>query len=203
MGLAAGIPVDCRRLPAVGLGFLQLQTPRLVMRPMVEADVDSMANQPAEVAADGMVTAVPGRNEIELMRRGFAREWQAHGIGHLLIFEADSRFLAGHLSLKPFQRPSGGRGAEIAYAIDAPFRGQGYAGEAVAAGLLLAFEIEGLDYVLACVEPDNLASLRVVRRVGFVAIGEGKIRGRLLRRFLMGRAAWKAAPAATVVNRDA
>jgi RimJ/RimL family protein N-acetyltransferase len=197
------LPVETRRFAAFGPAFVQLETPRLTLRPMVEVDVDSIARQPGEVAPENLLAGAPDRDALRAMLRAFEEEWQVHGLGHLLVFENESRFLVGHVSLKPFRRPSGGSGAEIAYGIDTNFRGKGYGGEATAAALLLTFDLAGLDYVLACVEPDNVPSLRLVRRLGFVAIGEGKTHGRVLRRFLIGRIAWRNNPAAQAVGRGA
>lgn len=61
--------------------------------------------------------------------------------------------------------------AEIGYMIASPFRRKGYASEA-AAGLLGWGESEGgLASVRASVDPGNLASLGVLRKLGFSVVG--------------------------------
>jgi len=64
--------------------------------------------------------------------------------------------------------------AEIGYWIGRPFRGQGYAREAVRALLRLAFGPLGLVRIEAGVFPGNAASMRVLRANGFRR--EGRMR---------------------------
>ena len=196
------VPVDCRLIEAGPLSLPFLLTPRLALRPMIAADVEEIAAQPSEVSPTSLLAAAPGRSELETLRGVFSEEWSATGMGYLMMFEAESRFLAGHVRLKEFERPSGGRAAELTYAVDPPFQRRGYAVEAAAAALLFAFEIARVGHVLACIEPANDASLKVARRLGFIATAEGMIHGRRMRRFLMSQMAWRGQPSAIQVSRE-
>ena len=60
---------------------------------------------------------------------------------------------------------------EVGYTIFDRFRRSGYATEAVRALAAWARE-QGITTVLASVAPDNEASLAIVRRLGFVEVGE-------------------------------
>ena len=64
--------------------------------------------------------------------------------------------------------PSDGR-VEIGYAISPQRRGLGIATDAIRALVALAFEGNEIERVLAQVEESNLASMRVVEKLGFVA----------------------------------
>ena len=55
---------------------------------------------------------------------------------------------------------------EIAWRLARPFWGRGYATEAAAAALAFAFESLRLDQVVAFTTPDNVASRRVMERLG-------------------------------------
>ena len=58
------------------------------------------------------------------------------------------------------------RGGEVGYVLAPGFRGHGYAAEAVSALLGLAFDDLGLHRVVARLDPRNVASARLARRLG-------------------------------------
>ena len=62
--------------------------------------------------------------------------------------------------------------AELGYWIGKPYWGKGYATEAVRALIGHAFEADGFDYLTAGHFTDNPASERMIRKLGFVALGE-------------------------------
>ena len=62
--------------------------------------------------------------------------------------------------------------AEIGYGIDERYQGHGYATEAVNAVTAWAAQQDGISRVEAEAEEENLASLRVLEKVGFVPTGE-------------------------------
>lgn len=57
---------------------------------------------------------------------------------------------------------------EIGYAFLPAWRGQGYAGEAVAALLQYGRRIQGLQRIVAIVTPGNTASIRLLEKLDFV-----------------------------------
>jgi RimJ/RimL family protein N-acetyltransferase/SAM-dependent methyltransferase len=57
---------------------------------------------------------------------------------------------------------------EVLYAIADPYQSNGYATEAAKAIVWLAFERMGLDMLSAIIKPANIASQRVVEKLGFV-----------------------------------
>ena len=61
---------------------------------------------------------------------------------------------------------------EIGYGIDERYQGHGYATEAVSAVTAWAAQQEGITRVEAEAEEDNVASLRVLEKSGFVPTGE-------------------------------
>jgi RimJ/RimL family protein N-acetyltransferase len=70
--------------------------------------------------------------------------------------------------------PTGVQAAHLGYAIAADHWGHGYATDACRTMLAYAFETLGLHRVSAAIGPDNLASIAVVKRLGFSY--EGRIR---------------------------
>lgn len=57
--------------------------------------------------------------------------------------------------------------AEIGYMLDAPYHGRGLATEAVAALIDYGFSVMHLHKIEADIDPDNLASARLLERLGF------------------------------------
>lgn len=60
---------------------------------------------------------------------------------------------------------------EIFYSIGKPYWGKGYATEAAAAVLKYAFEQLGLFNIIGVVHPDNIASRKVMEKIGLQKVG--------------------------------
>ena len=179
-------PQNRRATPRVALA-----TPRLVLRAMDRADVVRIsALNDLLLQKDVNVPALDHEALDELCER-FDAEWRIQGMGHLMILRRDGYQPVGHVHLKWLADAKSGRTAELSYAIDAPYQGQGYATEAVEGVLGFAFDKAGLDYVIACVEPDNIASVRVAEKNGMAPMAEGRFRHRLMRRYLLPALMWR------------
>lgn len=68
--------------------------------------------------------------------------------------------------------------AEIGFGLQRPFWGQGYMSEAARAVVDCAFDVFGLRRLEADIDPRNVASIRLVERLGFIR--EGLLRERWL-----------------------
>ena len=77
-----------------------------------------------------------------------------------------------HIGELCFKGVSPDGAVEIGYGISESYEGHGYATEAVSAVAAWAFRQEGITRVEAEAEEDNLASLRVLEKSGFVPNGE-------------------------------
>ena len=178
----------------------KMTTERLVLRPMLDVDIDRyLATAPATDAV-ATLGAMPDRAAYSELSRHQGEAWRQEGMGYLVVAERGDNTAVGHVELRPIERAAGGRAAEITYSIDPPHRGRGYAVEAVAAMLLLAFEIIGVDPVVAFVPLDNAASFAVAMRLGFGHVGESVVHGSRMRRMLLSFARWKLAPPAKLAK---
>ena len=90
------------------------------------------------------------------------------------IADGDSDRLIGALTL--FSLHVEQRRAEIGYSLAPDFQGRGMAEEALRRALHFAFEQLGLRRLEADIDPRNIASCRLVERLGFVR--EGLLRKR-------------------------
>lgn len=92
-----------------------------------------------------------------------------------LVLRAERRMIGhagfhaapGGAHLEPFA-PGG---AELGYTVFARDRGRGYATEAAAALMEWAQRAHGVTGFVLSIRPDNAASLRIARRLGFVRVG--------------------------------
>ncbi|MBL8687780.1 MAG: GNAT family N-acetyltransferase [Rhodospirillaceae bacterium] len=176
----------------------RMATPRLVLRPMLESDVERYLSEAPKTGEADVLGGMPDRPAYEELCRHHAGEWRVSGMGYLVVAERASNDAIGHVQLRPIERATGARAAEITYSIDPPHRGRGYSVEAAAAMLLLAFEILGVDPVIAFVPMDNAASFAVALRLGFEKVGENLVHKSMMRRMLMTLARWQASPAASL-----
>jgi RimJ/RimL family protein N-acetyltransferase len=62
--------------------------------------------------------------------------------------------------------PEGWPGLEIGWTLDKPHWGHGYATEAAAAAMRYAFLTQPVDRLISNIDPDNVASQSVARRLG-------------------------------------
>lgn len=151
-----------------------LRTRRLVLRAFRAADLDGLAAMTADPEVRRFLYAgrAVTRGECWIQMAAAIGQWGLRGYG-LFAVEADGRF-AGRIGvLHPLEWPE----PELAYALDAPFRGQGLATEAVAAVRDWAFARFGLARIASFILPTNARSAAVAARLGAVKEGTIELRG--------------------------
>ncbi len=110
-------------------------------------------------------------------------EWLQEGFGRWAVVERRGEQLAGYCGLI---RPDPGDRTtlEIVYGLATSFWGRGYATEAALAVRDHAFGALGCETVIGFAHPDNLASQRVLRKLGLRLGGRRELEsGRVLLRF--------------------
>src|SRR4051812_6291787 len=111
------------------------------------------------------------RTEAETARalRGYADALRARGYGFVAVIERSSGVLIGDGGLHPLA----GRGpdVELGYTLARAAWGHGYATETAGALVEHAFGALRFPRVMAQVEPDNLASRRVLEKLGMTERG--------------------------------
>lgn len=140
-----------------------LETERLILRPQVVEDFDSWA---ALMADEEATRHLGGPQPRPVAWRGFcsnAGSWAMLGFSMFSVLEKASGRWIGRIG--PL-KPEGWPGPEVGWAIARDFWGQGYATEAAAASIDWAFDHLGWTEVIHCIDPDNLRSQAVARRLG-------------------------------------
>lgn len=152
---------------------LPIQTDRLLLRRFADGDVPAILR----LAADPTVHEVAdelGSNETEAgtyLKTQLALEEFERGA----LFDLAIALRAGGEVIGMATLVRGEVSAEIGYALHSDFRGHGYATEAAAALLGVAFTELGVDEVQAQVAPTNRASCAVLTRVGMSEDASGRI----------------------------
>jgi RimJ/RimL family protein N-acetyltransferase len=145
-----------------------LHTERLLLRPFVTGDFDAVyaIHSRADVARYlywDPRTAAEVREVLQRKTRSTAIAAEGDGLSLALVVEATGE-LIGDCSLQLLSREH--RQGEIGFLLHPDHQGRGYATEAGAVLLRLAFEELALHRVMGRLEARNEASARVLERLG-------------------------------------
>jgi RimJ/RimL family protein N-acetyltransferase len=152
-----------------------LETDRLLLRPLVEDDLDAYA----AMLADPQVVEFLGSQPVDraeawrhlafLVGHGVLRGWTNNAV----IEKSTGRFL-GRCGL---WQPEGWPGLEVGWALAREAWGHGFATEAASAWRDWAFANLDADELVSVVHRDNIRSARVAERIGHRPLRPIEIRG--------------------------
>lgn len=147
-----------------------LRTERLVLRPLAETDLEDLHR----ISNDPLVRRYlwddepVSRATIEGVIRQSTRMFAEDGAGLFGIRLRGSEALAGFCG---FLRLEGMQELELGYELTPRLWGEGLATEAARACLRFAFEEVGMERVIVGADRPNVASLRVIEKLGMTPIG--------------------------------
>ena len=142
-----------------------LCTPRLTLRALTATDLDRFAafNANADVTRYLGAGTTRTRAETWSAMTSMLGQWALRGYGMLAITERGSDLFIGRAGLlHPYEWPE----PELAYGLDQPYWGHGYATEAAAALRTWMFETHAPPRLISYVRPGNTASTSVLRKLG-------------------------------------
>lgn len=153
-----------------------ITTTRLRLRAFRASDLDAYSAMQAN--PEVMRYLITGRTAMPaevwrtmLMSLG---SWALRGYGMLACEKIDGDVFIGSVGVfEPLDWPE----PEIAYSLNRPFWGQGYATEAAGAARDWLFEHFQFERAASFIRPDNVASRRVVKRLGAVRERNFELRG--------------------------
>jgi len=146
--------------------FDTVRTQRLLLRPPTPGDLadflayrnhpDSLRLQPVEAMAE--------HEAADFLRRQANLDLDAGPCWMMCALEAEGGRMIGEVGM--YFAPAAHSVGNIGWSIHPDFQGKGYAGEAARALLDFAFVKRGLHRVTANGDPRNLASTRLMERLG-------------------------------------
>ena len=160
-----------RQLEVIANRRITLKTSRLVLRPLTGADLDALhriSNDPLVRRYLWDDETVP-RTAIEDVIAQSVRRFAERSLGLFGIRLRSEQELLGFCGFLPLE---GTGEIELAYELAPELGGRGLATEAARECLRYAFEEVGLGRVVAGANPPNVASLRVLDKLGMKPIGE-------------------------------
>lgn len=99
------------------------------------------------------------------------KRYKDDGYGYFAVIREDDGKLVGQAGIMDSDL-DGDPITELGYIFDNEVWGNGYASEAAKALVDFAFDESGLDCLFCTIRPNNTASIRVARRLGFKRTGE-------------------------------
>ena len=150
-------------------GIPTLRTERLVLRPFVPSDIDTLAVVHAEESFwwYPLRSAMSPEDTAQFLERVMAR-YESDGFGIEALIDRASGAMIGWAGLAvPHFLPQILPAVEVGWRLSGPYRGQGLATEAGAAAVDFGFTAGGLDCIVSIYEPENIASGRVMDHLGF------------------------------------
>ena len=143
-----------------------IETPRLRgerIGPEHEASLAALLGDPRVGATLG---GVQSPTAVRIGVAGHGERWERHGFGYWMFLDRETGAPVGRGGLS--HAHVGGRSEiEVGWAVLPELWGAGYGTEIGAASVRVAFDVLGVPDVVAYTLPDNLASRRVMEKLGF------------------------------------
>lgn len=160
-----------------------LVTERLTLRPITVADADRLAVLHADARVMSLLKhGVLTRVQSDALVADYEAEWPALGFGSWTVTERTNDGSVGPLvGLGGLRIHDGGYGVALRAAFTPETQGKGYGPELGRAALAFAFDVVGLDRVIAITRAENPAGQRSLEKFGMVREREFKSEdGRIL-----------------------
>lgn len=165
-----------------------LETTRLFLRPMDEADVDSVFAMRSDADVMRFIRAPQIEiGEAENWVKLISSRWATERIGFCALIEKQTGQFIGWCGL---WRLTESKEIEVGYALRKEFWGRGFAVEASEAFLHYGFDDLNLEKIVAVADPENRNSRRVMEKLGMFYDGTGKYYARELAHYTITKTVW-------------
>jgi len=153
-----------------------LVTPRLLMRPFAESDLDDLAAlyaNPFVMRYIGRGTILSRQESLKRLKRMIG-DLLADGFGMLAVIERKEKRLVGCCGLRKLD---GSQELELGFLFEERSWGKGFATEAAKEVMRYAFSEMKLGKLVALIHPLNLAARRVLEKLGMKYIEQSLFEG--------------------------
>jgi RimJ/RimL family protein N-acetyltransferase len=141
-----------------------LETERLSLRAFCDDDLSAWAAIMGDPDVVRWVAPAPmTREESWRSMAGSLGHWLLRGYGSWAVERKSDGAMMGRVGMI---NPEGWPGLEIGWTLGKRYWGQGYATEAATAAMRYAFLTQPAAKLISCIDPDNVASQAVARRIG-------------------------------------
>jgi RimJ/RimL family protein N-acetyltransferase len=151
----------------------RLETERLILRGWREDDFPSFATIHGDT---DVMTFLGGAQEATDAWRAMSQlvgHWVLRGYGKWAVERKSDGAMMGRVGLI---NPEGWPGLEVGWTVGKQFWGQGYATEAATAAMRYGFLTQPVDRLISCIDPENVASQAVAKRIGEKKDGKANLR---------------------------
>lgn len=140
-----------------------VETERLILRGWREDDVPAINDLVTDEESARFIGGTSPSWQTFRTVCTFIGHWQLRGFGFFAVEHKQSGECLGWCG--PWL-PDGWPDNEIGYSLRRRYWGNGYASEAARASLVFAYEKLGWATAISCIDPDNLGSQNVARKLG-------------------------------------
>ena len=174
----------------------EIETARLRVRMWREDDLAPYARICADPEVMRCLSGPMTREHSEQQISKLVHYWEERGFGLWAVEEKSSGAFIGIIGLLYHEdRSEGKHRMEVGWCLARPFWGRGLATEGAMASLRYGFEEVGLDHIISIAVPENLASRRVMEKVGMTLRGEIRFKGSDVVWYAVERQVWEASGA--------
>ena len=154
-----------------GIPWTILETERLLVRELALEDMDALFELYSyEGMTDYMEGLYPYEEEYAYQKAYIENMYRFFGYGMWLVFEKESGKLVGRAGVEHREALEGE--LELGYAIGTPWQGRGYGTEVCEGILNYVREELGFEEICSLVQPENTASMQLLRKLGFHEVEE-------------------------------
>lgn len=157
--------METPELPPTQFIAREIETPRLQLRPFTPDDVDDLHRLYSHrdlfkyMSNEKPLLWEQARAVID----AFTENWKRHHFGVWAVVDRNNQRLIGHCGFKFLENTPD---VQIGYLLSQSYWGRGLTTEAAAAVLRYGFEVAKLKRIVAIAKPENIASRRVMEKIG-------------------------------------
>lgn len=144
-----------------------IETQRLILRPFTEDDAAAsfvMNSDPEVMRYLGGVTLTSVDEVLDMMRKSTLADYEKHGFGRFAVIHKETQEFMGFAGLKYIEELGE---VDHGYRLIPKFWRQGYGYEASLPCLDFAFNDLGLERIVAMANRENIASISLMKKLGF------------------------------------
>lgn len=162
----------------------KITTARLYLRPFTINDLDAFFSLCSNPEMMHYIGEPDSRVQAQARLENWLTYRSEQGLGAWAVFEKSSDRFAGYGFLRALEQPSE---AEIGYGMAKAYWGRGLTTELATALLQWGFQMKFLEQIVGFVHPENIASCRVMEKLGMQDGGLVDRHGLLRKYYSMAR----------------